>query len=102
MTMAKANMRIGMFAACIASPLFICAARHKGRTHCRLALIALPRTRAGNQTNNQTRARITRKPLNTTSRLAPTSAKIAIHSVASPITASARNTALMPSASTMF
>src|SRR5690606_38647072 len=47
-------------------------------------------------------ARSSRNPLATTMRLAPTSAKTAIHSVAWPAMASARNTALMPSAKAMF
>jgi len=43
-----------------------------------------------------------RKPLNTTSRLAPISANTAIHIVALPNTASTRNTALIPNANAMF
>ena len=43
-----------------------------------------------------------RRPLATTSRLAPMSANTAIHMVALPNTASTKNTALMPSASAMF
>lgn len=43
-----------------------------------------------------------RKPLLTTSRLAPTSANTAIHIVPNPISVSVRNTALTPSASVMF
>ncbi len=47
-------------------------------------------------------ARSSRKPLKTTSRLAPMSANTAIHMVALPNTARTKNTALMPSASEMF
>lgn len=47
-------------------------------------------------------ARSSRKPLKTTSRLAPMSANTAIHMVALPNTASTKNTALMPRASEMF
>ena len=48
------------------------------------------------------RARNRRKPLATTSKLAPMSANTAIHMEACPNTASTRNTALMPSAREMF
>lgn len=50
----------------------------------------------------QRAVRRSRNPLNTTMRLAPMSAKTAIHRVACPASARTRNTALMPRASTMF
>ena len=43
-----------------------------------------------------------RKPFPTTNKLAPTSANTAIHMVPVPISVNTKNTALMPSASTMF
>ena len=46
--------------------------------------------------------RSNRSPLPTTSKLAPMSAKTAIHMVALPKTDSTKNTALMPRASVMF
>src|SRR5690606_24712476 len=54
------------------------------------------------QTRTGSIGRNNRSPLKTTIRLAPMSANTAIHSVASPASANARNTSLMPSAMTMF